>query len=80
MRSSSNPRRNIARSLLLFRADASMRSLSLNPSAEGLMETGCTLLELAHGDQFLPEILTSYCGTPGEVVPHINETVGGNGN
>ena len=78
MRSSSNPRRNIARTLLLFRADASMRSFSLNPSAGELMETGCTLLEPAYGDQFLAEILTSYCGTSREVVPHINETVDGN--
>ena len=76
-----NRRRNIARTLLLFRADASMRSLSLNPpAAEGQMETGCTPLELAHGDQFLVEMLPSYCGTPGEVVPHVNETVDGNGN
>ena len=66
-------RRDIVRTLLLYRVDANARSLPSNPPiAEGQSATGFTPLELAAGDHLLVEMLTTYCGTQGEVIPFVN--------
>ena len=60
--------------LLLYRVDANVRSLPPNPPlAEGQTAIGLTPLELAAGDERLVELLTTYCGTQGEVIPFVNE-------
>ena len=67
-------RRDIVRTLLLYRVDANVHSLpSPPPSAEGQSVLGFTPLELAAGDDRLVEMLTAYCGTQGEELPSVNE-------
>ena len=67
-------RRDIVRTLLLYRADANVRSLPSNlPRAEDQSAIGLTPLELASGDDRLVGMLTTYCGTQGEVIPFVNE-------
>ena len=69
-----NRRRDIVRTLLLFRADANVRSLTTNsPMSAGHDRLGSTPFDLAVGDHHLEEMLTSYCCTPGEVIPFVNE-------
>ena len=41
--------------------------------ADGHRDQGLTPLELASGDDRLVEILTTYSGTQGEVIPFVNE-------
>ena len=67
-------RRDIVRTLLLYRVDANVHSLPPTPSlAEGQSALGLTPLELAAGDDRLVEMLTEYCCTQGEVIPSVNE-------
>ena len=62
------------RTLLLYRVDVNVRSLPPNqPLAEGQSGIGLTPLELAAGDDRLVEMLTTYSGTQGEVIPFVNE-------
>ena len=69
-----NRRRNIVRSLLLYRADANVRSPVANsPLAAEHGRRGSTPVELAVGDHLLVEMITTYCCTPGEVIPFVNE-------
>ena len=69
-----NHRRDIVRSLLLYRADANVRSHVANsPLAAEHGRRGSTPVELAVGDHLLVEMITTYCCTPGEVIPFVNE-------
>ena len=65
-------RRDIVRTLLLYRVDANVHSLPPTPPlAEGQSALGLTPLELAAADDRLVEMLTEYCGTQGEVLPSV---------
>ena len=69
-----NRRRDIVCSLLLYRADANVRSHVANsPLAAEHGRRGSTPVELAAGDHLLVEMITTYCCTPGEVIPFVNE-------
>ena len=69
-----NSRRdNIARTLLSFRANVSLRSISSNsPVADGRGGAGFTPLELAQGDPQLVEMLATYSRRCCEAFPCVN--------
>ena len=57
-----NRRRDIVSTLLQFRADLNLRSITASPSADGNSGAGCTPTELAKGDQRLLEMLLAQGG------------------